>query len=69
MCTDEEFVKQEIEPMGEYAEEDKQYQTEADEEIGAYESGSQENGKFVSKATRGNESKKKNIQNNNINFY
>lgn len=43
---DEEFVKQEIEPMTEYAEEDKQYQTEGDEEIGTYESGSQENGKI-----------------------
>lgn len=42
----EEFVKQEIEPMTEYADEDKQYQTEGDEEIGTYESGSQENGKI-----------------------
>lgn len=46
LCVDEEFVKQEIEPMTEYAEEDKQYQTEGDEEIGTYESGSQENGKI-----------------------
>lgn len=45
-CLDEEFVKQEIEPMTEYAEEDKQYQTEGDEEIGTYESRSQENGKI-----------------------
>lgn len=42
--TDDEFVKQEIDISGEYVEDDKQYQTEGDEEIGNYESGSQDNG-------------------------
>lgn len=47
---DDEFVKQEIEPeMTEYAEDDKQYPNEGDEEVGTYESGSQENGIFVTK--------------------
>lgn len=63
ICIDEEFVKQEIEPMGEYAEEDKQYQTEGDEEIGTYESGSQENGKIRAKSNefrlQGNKTKEK----------
>lgn len=44
--TDDEFVKQEMEISGEYVEDDKQYQTEGDEEIGNYESGSQDNGKL-----------------------
>lgn len=48
--TDDEFVKQEqdqeLEISGEYVEEGKQYQTEGDEEIITYDSGSQENGKF-----------------------
>lgn len=47
--TDEEYVKQEqeLEISGEYVEEGKQYQTEGDEEIIAYDSGSQENGKLL----------------------
>lgn len=45
-CVDEEFVKQEGESMTEYHDDDKQYQTEGDEEVGTYESGSQENGKI-----------------------
>lgn len=37
--------EQELEMSGEYVEDGKQYQTEGDEEIIAYDSGSQENGK------------------------
>lgn len=49
MWIDEVFLKQEMEAdlSGEYAEEDKPYQTEGDGEIATYESGSQDNGKFT----------------------
>lgn len=45
---DEEFLKQENDTdiSGEYVEEEKPYQTEGDGEIGTYESGSQDNGKY-----------------------
>lgn len=49
--TDEVFLKQEMEAdleAGEYAEDDKPYQTEGDGEISTYEAGSQDNGKFES---------------------
>lgn len=57
--------------MTEYAEEDKQYQTEGDEEIGTYESGSQENGKIrvksnelqLQKERKRNKNEQKTIQN------
>lgn len=57
MSVDESFVKQEIEPMSEFNEEDKQYQTEGDEEVGNFESGSQENGKIASQSSKETEPK------------
>lgn len=53
-------MKQEIETMTEYAEEDKQYQTEGDEEIGTFESGSQENGKIRDERQQSESAKSRN---------